>query len=609
MFLACLLLGCIKGEAQIRTQASLSGYVNDPSGAMIPGKVSVVNTQTNVAITVKTNASGYYYVPSLNAGTYKVEASAPGFKSTVQTGYVIDVGAAAALDFHLSVGSIAQTVTVASQISHLQTNTAEIGDVISGSQIQNLAVNGRNFMTMAKLVPGAAAAPGNTGLGHLANDIAFNGARTEETTWYIDGAWDNDPGSKTSLDTSPAIAAVGEFRVVTSNYSAEYGGTGAAVINVDIKSGTNQYHGEAYEFVRNDALDAPQLFVSKIPPLKLNDFGFTVGGPIKKNKLFVFYSSEWRRQEAGTVFSTHTPTAAELAGDFSQFPTVLPKSGALNSANLPAGVSPSCVSGTQVNPSCFDPQALKLVAAGVFPGATTLRRFRTITQRPRLPTNFNQELFRVDYNLSSKLKLMGHFIRENYDLNPGLSEWSNDSFPTVSTDFQVPSKNLLIQLTQFISPKMFNETEFDYSNDRDIGTPVGTYKQPSGYTVPQLYPENPLNRIPELQFSQGYGSYDAAFWPYQLTSPIRSYQDTLTQIHGRHTLKYGFVYQYDMKNQPAQTRTQGDFTFNGEFTGNSFADFLLGLPENYGNEPASCRVLRITNSSRSCRMILRRPLA
>ncbi|MGH9439311.1 MAG: carboxypeptidase regulatory-like domain-containing protein, partial [Terriglobia bacterium] len=472
-FLALLLISWRGAQAQIRTQASLSGYVSDPSGAMIPGAgVRAINSQTSVATVVRTNASGYYYVPALNAGTYTIQASAKGFKTTAQTGYVINVGDHAALDFHLSVGAATQTVTVSAQLSHLQTNTAAISDVISGSQIQQLAVNGRNFMTMAKLVPGASATPGNTGLGHLASDIAFNGGRTEANTYYVDGAWDNDPGSKTSLDTSPAIAAVSQFKVVTSNYSAEYGGAGYAVINVNIKSGTNQFHGEGYEFVRNDAFDAPQLFVNKTPPLKLNDFGFTIGGPVKKNKLFFFYSSEWRRQRAGTVFNTHAPTAAELAGDFSQFPQVLPKSGALK---VPTGVKPGCITGTQVNPSCFDAEAVKLLSSGIFPAATAPSTFQDYNVAPSLPTNFNQELFRIDYDLSSKVKLMGHFIREGYDLNPGVSQWSNDDYPTVSTDFQVPSKNLVVQLTTFISPKMFNEAEFGYSDDSDIGHPVGTY--------------------------------------------------------------------------------------------------------------------------------------
>lgn len=582
-FPVILLITWSSAQAQIRTQASLSGYVSDPSGAMIPGAtVRVINSQTNVATVEQANSSGYYFVPALNAGIYTIQASAKGFKTMVQTGYVINVGDHAALDFHLSVGSTTQTLTVTAQLSRLQTNTAAISDVVSGSQIQQLSVNGRNFMSMVQLVPGVATSagngPGNAGLGHLGIDMAINGGRTEASSYYVDGSLDTDPGSRTSLDTSPAIAAVSEFKVVTSNYSAEYGGAGAAVINVNIKSGTNQFHGEAYEFVRNDAFDAPQLFVNKTPPLKLNDFGFTVGGPVKKNKLFFFYSSEWRRQRAGTVFTTHTPTPAELSGDFSQFSQVLPKGGALK---VPSGVNPSCISGTKINPSCFNAQALKLVSAGIFPSVTNSSSFQDYNAAPSLPTNFNQQLFRIDYNLSSKVKLMGHFIREGYDLNPGVSMWSNDDFPTVSTDFQVPSKNLVVQLTNFISPTMFNEAEFGYANDADEGKPVGVYTRPAGFNVPEFYPQNPDNRIPELQFSQGYGSYDVAYWPYSLTAPVRSYQDTLTQVHGKHTLKYGFVYQYDMKNQPAQIRTQGDFTFNGEFTGNSFADFLLGLPESY----------------------------
>lgn len=586
VFPAILLVAWTCAQAQIRFQASLSGYVSDPSGAMIPGaSVRAINSQTNVATVAHTNASGYYYVPALIAGTYTIQASAKGFKTTVQTGYVINVGDHAALDFHLSVGATTQMLTVNASLVHLQTETAAISDVISGSQIQQLSVNGRNFMSMVQLTPGVATSagngPGNAGLGHLGIDMAINGGRTEESGYYIDGSLDTDPGSRTSLDTSPAIAAVGEFKVLTSNYSAEYGGAGAAVINVDIKSGTNQFHGEGYEFVRNDAFDAPQLFVHKTPPLKLNDFGFTIGGPVKKNKLFFFYSSEWRRQQAGTAFDTHTPTAAELNGDFSQFPQVLPKSGALT---VPSGVKAGCVTGAHINPSCFDAQAMKLVSAGIFPAATDPSAFTDYNAAPSVPTNYNQELFRIDYNLSSKIKLMGHFIREGYALNPGVSQWSNDNFPTVSTNFQVPSKNLVVQMTTFISPKMFNEAEFGYTDDSDIGTPVGTFAKPTGFTVPEIYPANPLNRIPTLTFSQGYGGYDVGEWPYSLTSPVRTYQDTLTQIHGRHTLKYGFVYQYDMKNQPAGVDLQGHFSYSGEFTGNSFADYLLGLPASY-SEP------------------------
>lgn len=579
VFFCLTLVGGVICRAQIRTQASLTGYVSDPTGAMVPGaSVEIINAHTGVTSNTKTNSSGYYYFPALIAGTYKVTASAQGFKTAARTGFVISVSENAALNLQLQVGATTQTVTVKAPLSHLQTQTAVISDVIAGSQIQDLAVNGRNFLTMAKLVPGASAAPGNPGLGHLANDVAFNGGRTEASSYYVDGAQDNDAGSRTSLATSPALAAIGEFKVVTSNYSAEFGGAGAAVINVDIKSGTNQFHGSAYDFVRNDAFDARNFFSKTTPPLKLNDFGFTIGGPVKKNKLFFFYSSEWRRERAGKVFSTHTPTTQEIAGDFSQFPQVLSKGGKLK---VPKGVSPSCISGSQVNPNCFDKNALALVAAGVFPTATTPTEFQDYNASPSLPTNFNQQLFRIDYNLSSKLKLMGHFIREGYDLNPGLTQWSSDDFPTVSTNFEVPSKNLLLQLTAFISPTIFNEAQFSYMNDSDIGNPVGVYKRPSNFNVPEFYPENPLDRIPSLIFSQGYGSYDVAYWPYSLTSPIRTYQDTLTQIVGKHTLKYGFDYQYDMKNQPAQVRTQGEFHFNGEFTGNSFADFLLGLPESY----------------------------
>ncbi|MGH9400860.1 MAG: carboxypeptidase regulatory-like domain-containing protein [Terriglobia bacterium] len=567
-----------KACAQIRAQASLTGYVSDPTGAMIPeAKVRITNVGTGVSSVSATNSGGNYYFPALNAGVYKVEANAPGFKTMIQTGFQISVGEQASLDFHLPIGATTQTLTVQAQISHLQTQTGQQSGVVSGPQIQLLSVNGRNFMTMAKLVPGAAATPGNESIGHIANDINFNGGRTEDNAYFIDGAFDSDPGSKTSIQTSPALAAISQFSVVTSNYSAEYGVAGSAVVDVDIKSGTNQFHGSAYDEIRNDAFDARNFFSKTTPPLKLNDFGFTVGGPIKKNKLFFFYSQEWRRQRAGTVVSAHTPSALELAGNFSQSP--LPKSGALTD---PTGKG--CVTGTQLNPACFDPQVLKLLGGGAFPQATTTTNgFQNFIGAPSLPTNYNQELVRADYNMTQKLQLMVHFIREGYDTIPATSQWGSQAFPTISTNFAVPSQNFLVRMTQMISPNLVNETSFSYAFDNDIGTPTGKYAAPAGFNITPLFASalNPDNRIPSLSFNQGYGGIDVAAWPLSLIAPVYSWADTFTQIHGAHTLKYGGVFQYDIKNQPAQVHTQGQFAYNGEFTGNALADFLLGYPASF----------------------------
>ncbi len=565
--------------------ASVSGTVTDPSDAVVPGaKVSIINTETGVSRTAVTNSRGLYSFPAVNSGVYKITARAAGFKAFSEQGVRVNVGAKLGVNLHLQLGTTNQSVTVEAAAAHLQTNTAEVSDVISGKQLQSIAINGRNFSQLAQLTPGASSPPNNgySGVGHLSvSKIGFNGMHTQSNQFMIDGSNDLDPGSKGSLDVSPSLNAISQFRVATSNYSAAQGQAGGAVISVRLKSGTNAFHGSGFEFLRNDALDARQAmpFQATKIPLKLNDFGFTLGGPIIHNKLFFFYSSEWRRLRQGTTFVGHTPTQQELSGDFSQSP--LTKTTFLMN---PTG-NPSCVTGDQISPSCFDPNAVALLNSGAFPAANA-SGFNNYVSAASLPTNYDQELGRFDYNISSKLRLMVHYIRESYTVNENTSLWAGSDFPTISTIFGVPSHNLAVRLTQIVSPTLLNEVDFDNTNDSDVGTPVGAYARPSGYTTPEIFPNNPLNRVPQLTFNLGYTGLDASIWPYSLTSPVFTLRDTITQILGSHTLTWGGMYQRGIKDQANQSRTQGTFKFDGQFTGNPLADFLLGYPNNYSEASA-----------------------
>jgi hypothetical protein len=559
---------------------SISGTVTDPSGAVIPGaQVTITNTATGEHRTATTSSKGIYSIPAVNSGVYNITASAEGFKASTEQGVRVNVGAKLSIDLRLQLGATNQTVTVEATAAHLQTDTATVSDVVSGKQLQSISINGRNFSQLAQLTPGSSTVPNNgySGVAHLSvGGMGFNGMRGSSNQYMIDGANDLDPGSKGSLDVSPSMNAISEYRVATSNYSAAVGQAGGAVISVRLKSGTNSFHGSAFDFLRNDALDARQAmpFQAKKVPLKLNDFGFTLGGPIIHNKLFFFYSSEWRRLRQGTTTVDHTPTELERNGDFSESPLT-------NTTSLmnPTG-SPSCVTGNRISPSCFDPNAVALLNGGAFPTANA-PGFNNYVSAASLPSNYDQELARFDYNITSNLRLMVHYIREGYTQIPPTSTWGGSDFPTISNTFSVPSHNLAVRLTHIISPTLLNEVDFDNTNDSDVGSPVGAYARPAGFTIPEIFPINPLNRVPQLDFNLSYTGIDANIWPYSLSSPVYTFRDTVTKTFSNQTLTFGGMYQRGIKDQPNQCRTQGSFAFNGQFTGNPLADFLLGYPDSY----------------------------
>lgn len=459
--------------------------------------------------------------------------------------------------------------------------------VIGQNQISSVAVNGRDYITLAALVPGARSrlpdAPytggGGTGGG---SNIVFNGVRLGANNWMIDGAENLDTGSNSASESYPAMAAIQEFRVGTSNYSAAYPSAADGVVNVALKSGTNEFHGSAYEFFRNDALDANNFFSNMagqgVPPLKQNDFGFTFGGPIQKNKTFFFYSQEWCRFRQGLTTNLHTPSPLELQGNFSQSPIL----GNATSLKTPPGMPANCITGLQINPSCFNPNAVALLNTGVFPAANVSGNgFNNYVASPVEPINFAQELVRIDHHFSDSLQLFGHYIHEQFYRQLPAAEFGSDTFPTVHSDRHMPDYNFVVNLTKSFSPMLIDQLNFNISYDGIQISPSGVYQRPSGLNVPELFPVNPENRIPSLFLSQGYGTFDVTDLPWHNFERNYNWQDSLTKVSGHHTFQFGGLYIFSQKDQITGGRSQGDFSFNGAFTGNSLADFLLGYANSY----------------------------
>src|SRR6266704_1825590 len=308
---------------------TITGTVTDPSGAVVPGvSVTVVNDRTGASRTTTTNDQGSFSFPELDAGTYTMTVNKAGFKKLTEKNVELHVADVTALNVTMQVGAASETVTVEAYPVQVNTQNGEVSNIMLGQQVRELPLNGRNFVQLTTLVPGAAVGESfdnkNKGL-FSGVDISFSGSPAVGKQWTVDGAANNDIGSQRTILTYPSIDGIEEFKIQRNAYGPEYGSSSGAQINVITKGGSNQYHGDVYYFGRNDALNAKNFFLGGCTGqpgcnkqlLRRNDFGETLGGPIKKDKVYFFWSQEWNRERRGRVHTHWVPTAAELGGDFS----------------------------------------------------------------------------------------------------------------------------------------------------------------------------------------------------------------------------------------------------------------------------------------------------
>ena len=321
---ALVLLLAVPAFAQ-RFTASIRGTVTDTSNAVIAGaKVTLKNEETGLTRTMATNAAGNYSFADLPVGSYRVEVEFAGFKTAVRTKIGISVADVRAVDIQLSTGEITETVSVEASAGGVKTVGAEISGLISGEQVRELPLNGRNFMQLTLLQPGVT---GNQDLNTVnkglqgGSDISVSGGSTTSNLWLVDGADNVDHGSNRTILVYPSVDAIEEFKIQRNNYGAEFGQAGGAQVNLVTKGGTNTFHGTGYYFMRRDSLNPPTTSWSRraspAAPLKWDDFGGTFGGPILKDKLHFFVSYEKNNDARSSVRTGFVPTAAERAGDFS----------------------------------------------------------------------------------------------------------------------------------------------------------------------------------------------------------------------------------------------------------------------------------------------------
>jgi hypothetical protein len=576
---------------------AITGTVRDNSGAVIQGAAVKINSAGGgIERTTVTNSDGDYLVAGLPGGTYNLTITAKGFKTFKGNGLALRVGQKARIDAALAVGDIATEVVVQGEaLNQVETQSSELSGTVTGKEISQLQLNGRNFTQLVTLVPGVSNQTGqDEGTVGVAGNVSYsiNGGRTEYNNWELDGGDNMDNGSNTTLNVYPSLDAIGEFKVLTSNYGAQYGRSGSGTVEVETKSGTQSFHGDAYEFVRNDVFNAKNYFESSVPPYKKNDFGYTFGGPVyipkiyneSKTKTFFFWSQEWRKEVVpGQVFNTPVPSLADRTGNFSD----------VCAMGVDCPVVPGTTNPYPGNQVPVDPNGQALLAMIPAPNVGTFGYQSSPTQ----PTNWREELIRVDHNINDKNRATFRYIHDSWETINPTPLWTNaGSFPTVQTDFGGPGTGAVARLTSTISPTLLNEFVFSYTADHIILQNVGAWQR-GGYSAPGLFNNGFNGSLPGINLVGGttYGNFgeDPGYipnGPYN-SNPTYTYRDNVSKIIGKHNLQFGAYLVFAQKNEfggeLANGSVPGYLTFSTSSplsTGNAFADLLIGQIASFGQQ-------------------------
>src|SRR2546425_2366873 len=596
----------------------ISGTVQDKSGAVVPNAtVTVTNTGTNLVRTASTDGNGFYTVTNLPVGTYTVSAEQKGFKQASRSENVLAADGRLTVDLTLDPGDVSETVQIATSVGEtINTTSGEVERVVNQQQVQDLALNGRNYMQLTTLIPGVPLLTDDqlalmTG---LSVSQPVNGTRGNQNLLTVDGGFNLDSGSNNSQINNVGIDFVQEVDIKTANFSAEFGRNSGASINIVTRRGENRFHGSAFEFVRNDKLDANNFFnnakgIPK-PTLRYNDFGGSFGGPIKKDKFFFFGGLEWKliRRTSG---STRTlPSSLERAGDFSvrlRGPDGIVGTADDGALRNPANAASTCTAPTITNGVITKPA----VRTGCFPGNIIPSGLITVDGRAIAsvyaamakkaisyidspvgnntvfqlanPFNFRQELVRLDYRFNEKHSIYGRYLHDNYDLVDPFGVFITSDIPTIPNNRLRPGYSYQVAHSWMITNTLINDAKVNASWNSQRILPVGdSWKRDTyGFAFQQLFTGGGRVEIsiPEMGVT-GLASEEGA--ATSLLSPTTDIQasDNLSWVHGSHTLKTGAVVIRNRKDQNGRTVYAGNVSFstgsNPNTTNNAFADALLG---------------------------------
>ena len=545
---------------------------------------------------------------------------APGFGAFTAGGVVLRVAQKQRVDARLTVGQAQTQVDVsANSSSALETESAEVAGVITGKQITQLVLNGRNFTQLITLTPGVSNQTGqDEGTVGVAGNASYsvNGGRTEYNNWEVDGGENLDNGSNVAINTYPNIDAIAETKVLTSNYGAQYGRNASGTIEVTTKSGTTGLHGDVFEFLRNDYFNARNYFAPSVPEYKKHDFGFTLGGPVYiphlygsgKQKTFFFYSEEWRRETVpGTAFNQPVPSNAERTGDFSDvcpapgttfFHTTPGTQGAPYSGPIPTYTDcpASSSNGTTAGQATYvgvpnnqvvvDPNAQILLS--LLPAPNFYNNGAPYFQAsPAQFTHDREELFRIDHYFNDNWHVFYRYIHDDWGTTTATPNYAAGSFPTVGTVFNGPGVSMVANLTATLTPTLVNEFVASYTTNHISLTPTGGAR--GSFSGNGLFDNGFNDLLPNINIANGdiYGGGFVLGTGYNFwhnSDPTYTYRDQLTKSKGKHTFSFGASMIFAQKNEPPLSNLQGTYTFDQNSpvsTGNAFADFLSGQVTNF----------------------------
>ena len=580
--------GCLVAQAQ--NSGTVIGTLTDPSGAVEPGaEITLQNVESGITNKTQTNGLGQFRFLTVPVGQYELSAEKTGFAKTVHSAFAVHAAEPERVDLVLKVGSVSEKVTVIGEAPPvINTVTANEGNTITGQQVNTLPLTNRVFTQLMGLEPGVSA-PVDVSPGFGSNssvDFSVNGVRDDENNLLIDGVRNVDTFGGNAFVT-PNLFAVSEVRIENNDYTATAGRSAGAQVNLISRSGTNQFHGNVFEFFRNNVFNAMNRFSTINPENRYNDFGYDIGGPIRKDRLFFFWSEEWRRiiQSSGPVI-TYAPTAAERDGDFSQ-------SLAANFANQQATlIDPSTGSqfpGNVIPANRLDHNA-QLLLQTYFPLPTpgyNLSGLNFISEAPDY-TRWREESIRIDAKLNEKLNIYGRYTQDSVLLDNPYGLFHENVFPYVGGSTQnFPMYNWSVHLLYAARSNFF--TEFSagmyFANDKALTNgPLSCKCRAQGLDLQQVFPLDELNRIPTMFFDTGNYGGIVEQWYFHNDAFSIPFQSTTTWVRGRHTVRFGAVFTPEGKSElanPSDNNTNGTFSSSGSFSNNSLADFLLGMPANY----------------------------
>jgi hypothetical protein len=589
---SALLLVCQPAPAQVVT-GTIQGTVTDASGAVVSGaNVTLANTATGFQRKTISSDIGIYSVPFLPTGAYDVQVEMTGFQTVLRKGIEVGADQRVAIDFTLQAGNVTETITVEAAAPLVNRVSSEVGEVLHSRTVVDLPLNGRNFASLVYLTPGVQtgrvgeqAAGG--GPGAWRSNIAFNanGMRATTNSYLLDGVDNNELGLDFTISVLPVVDAIQEFKVQTNNFSAEFGRALGGIVNITTRGGTNEIHGGVYEFLRNSALDARNFFAAPgpKPPLRQNQFGGLVGGPIRRNKLFYFVDYQGQRIREAQNFLVTVPSESMKAGDFSGLNTIYDP---LSPRSSPVPFPNNRIPEDRVDRA-------SRILTGFYPTQNIARAANNFSNSPRLKrrddqfdvrfddhaNDRNNYFVRYSFHETSRLNPSALLTEQNpYGGTPGSGQFSGDA--------GIRAQNVALNFNHVFSPAVVNEFRAGFNRFSITNLPLGFGVNPEEFGIPGLNISTAALAMPIINVAGFGGLGTANVLPDISTSNNFQYLDTISVIKGRHSMRMGASLTRRQRNIFIVPSPSGLFNFNANFTsengrtgtGHPFASFLLGYP-------------------------------